>query len=189
MSVIFIGVIIKVVWFYCLFIVNVLQVLYQTIEKDLKDINLRVREASKNLRIERVHLIKLKVKEVLGKDVNISIKDVNTDVKVQPNLNDLHTTDGIGHPGLLSTMSEEELKKLLLVDDELAPPPSNSDIFGERLQALTNDLQEDQKRLQQQEEETHGKVKNHLQEKLQARRKRRARVNLEQKEAEAFKGK
>jgi hypothetical protein len=61
----------------------------------LKDINLRVSEASKNLRIERVHLIKLKVKEVLGKDVNISIKDVNTDVKVQPNLNDVHTTEGI----------------------------------------------------------------------------------------------
>ena len=86
-------------------------------------------------------------------------------------------------------MSEEELKKLLLVDDELAPPPSSSDIFGERLQALTNDLQADQKRLEQQEEEMHGQVKNHLQEKLQARRKRRARVNLEQKEAEAFKGK
>ena len=66
----------------------------------MKDINLRVSEASKNLRIERVHLIKLKVKEVLGKDVHISIKDVNTDVKVQPNLNDLHTTEGIvsSHP-------------------------------------------------------------------------------------------
>ena len=71
------------------------QVLHQTIEKDLKDINSRVSEASKNLRIERVRLIKLKVKEVLGKDVHISIKDVNTDVKVQANLNDLHTTDGI----------------------------------------------------------------------------------------------
>ena len=69
--------------------------LHQTIEKDLKDINLRVSDASKNLRIERVRLIKQKVKEVLGKDVNISIKDVNTDVKVQPNLNDLHTTAGI----------------------------------------------------------------------------------------------
>ena len=76
-----------------------------------------------------------------------------------------------------------------MVDEELAPPPSNGDIFGERLEALTNDLQADQKRLQQQEEETHGKVKNHLEEKLQARRKRRARVNLEQKEAEAFKAK
>ena len=85
-------------------------------------------------------------------------------------------------------MSEEELKTLLLVDDELAPPPSSSDIFGERLEALTNDLQKDQERLQEQEEEAHGQVKNHLQEKLAARRKRRARVNLEQKEAEALKG-
>ena len=84
-------------------------------------------------------------------------------------------------------MSEEELKKLLLVDDELAAPPSSSEIFGERLEALTNDLQKDQERLKQQEDETHGQVANHLQEKLQARRKRRARVNLEQKEAEALK--
>ena len=72
-----------------------LQALHQTIEKDLKDINSRVSEASKNLRIERVRLIKLKVKEVLGKDVDISIKDVNTDVNVHANLNDLHTTAGI----------------------------------------------------------------------------------------------
>ena len=69
--------------------------MHQTIEKDLKDINLKVSESSKNLRIERVHLIKMKVKEVLGKDIHISIKDVNTDVSVKPNLNDLHTTAGI----------------------------------------------------------------------------------------------
>ena len=61
----------------------------------MKDINLKVSDASKNLRIERVRLIKLKVKEVLGKDVHISIKDVNTDVKVERNLNDLHRTAGI----------------------------------------------------------------------------------------------
>ena len=74
-------------------------------------------------------------------------------------------------------MSEADLKKLLLEnDDELAPPPSNSDIFGERLEALTNGLQEDQKRLQQQEEEMHGQVTNHLQEKLQARRKMRTEI-------------
>ena len=88
---------------------------------------------------------------------------------------------------MLATLNEEDLKKLLLVDDELAPPPSNSDIFGERLEALTNDLKEDQERLEHQKEETHEQVTNHLQEKLQARRKRRARLNLEQKEAEALK--
>ena len=79
------------------------------------------------------------------------------------------------------------MKKLLLADDELAPPPSSSDIFGERLEALTNDLQNDQKRLQNYEEETHDQVTNHLQDKLAMRRKRRARRNMEQKEAEALK--
>ena len=88
---------------------------------------------------------------------------------------------------LLSTLSEDQLQALLLSDDDLAPPPSTSDIFGERLEALTNDLQQDQERLQNYEEEAQGQVTDHLQEKLAMRRKRRARRNLEQKEAEALK--
>lgn len=52
-------------------------------------------DASRNLREERVTLIKLKAKEVLGKDVDIKLKDVNTDVKVSPDLNQLATTSDI----------------------------------------------------------------------------------------------
>lgn len=120
-----------------------------------------------------------------GNDVHISIKDVNTDVKVETNRNDLHTTAGID-PALLATLTEADLQKLLLADDELAAPPSHSDIFGERLEALTNDLQEDQRRLENYEEETQNQVSHHLQDKLAMRRKRRARRNLEEKEAEAL---
>lgn len=47
------------------------------------------------LRTERVRLIKEKVKEVMGKDVDIAVADVNTDVKVDLNLNDLAMTEGI----------------------------------------------------------------------------------------------
>ena len=61
----------------------------------MDDINGKVKEASKNLRAERVKLIKAKVKEVLGKDVDIDVKDVNTDVIVNLNLNALAKTEGI----------------------------------------------------------------------------------------------
>ena len=61
----------------------------------MDDINGKVKEASKNLRAERVKLIKAKVKEVRGKDVDIDVKDVNTDVIVNLNLNALAKTEGI----------------------------------------------------------------------------------------------
>ena len=44
---------------------------------------------------ERLRLIKEKVKEVLGRDVEINLKDVDTDVNVKPNFNQLVTTNGI----------------------------------------------------------------------------------------------
>ncbi len=67
----------------------------QTITRDLDDINAKVKEASMSLRKERVRLIRIKVKEVLGKDVDIPVNEVNTDVTVDLNLNDLAKTEGI----------------------------------------------------------------------------------------------
>ena len=56
---------------------------------------MKVREAFKALREERVKLIREKAKEVLGRDVEISLKDVDTDVNVKPDFNQLVTTNGI----------------------------------------------------------------------------------------------
>ena len=73
------------------------QVVTQTISFDLSDINAKVKQASLDLRKERVMLIKAKIKEVLGKEVDLSedASNVNTDLNVQLNLNDLARTDGI----------------------------------------------------------------------------------------------
>ena len=71
------------------------KVVTQTISKDLEDINAKVKGSAMGLRRERVRLIKDKVKEVLGKDVDIAVTDVNTDVEVNLNLNDLALTEGI----------------------------------------------------------------------------------------------
>ncbi len=73
----------------------IIQVVSQTISRDLDDINAKVKDAAYNLRVERVRLIKIKVKEVLGKDVDITVNEVNTDVDVNLNVNDLAKTEGI----------------------------------------------------------------------------------------------
>ena len=47
-----------------------------------------------DLRRERVTLIKQKVKDVLGKDVDIHVSDINTDVK-GPFIHDIRITFGL----------------------------------------------------------------------------------------------
>ena len=87
-----------------------LQVVNNTIAKDLEDINSKVKESSKELRSERIRLIKVvtrkwdnikfkslkvKAKEITGEDIDIAVADINTDVNVEVNLNELARTEGI----------------------------------------------------------------------------------------------
>merc|ERR1712141_799701 len=165
------------------------QVVNQTIARDLDDINAKVKEASFNLRSERVKLIKIKVKEVLGKDVDIAIGELNTDVLVNLNLNDLAKTDGIDPKTLQElNLSKEELARLASLNDEdLAPQPSNDLIFGAQMEALKNEYKSDNERYQKTLNENQNKVQQSLQDKLASRRQRRARKNIEEKEKKALK--
>jgi len=161
------------------------QVVTQTISRDLDDINAKVKTASYNLRAERVKLIKIKVKEVLGKDVDVAIGEFNTDAVVNLNLNDLAKTDGIDPKTIEQlNLSDEELAQLAALnsDDELAALPSNADLFGERMEALQNEFKNDAERNQRILEENKNKVKSSLDDKLAVRRQKRARKNIEQKE-------
>ena len=144
-----------------------------------------MKEAFQALRTERVRLITEKAKEVLGRDIQIKIsdlKEVDTDVHVDPNLNQLVTTIDID-PDLLKTLNDEELEAILN-NDEIAPLPSNEEIFGAKMTAIANEFNEDKKRLQDLQMQTANKVKTNLDSKLAARRQRRARKNLDQKEVE-----
>ncbi len=67
-------------------------------------------------------------------------------------------------------------------DDELAALPSKEELFGEQLEAITNEYQEDMSKLEEAEKENKDKVAQSLQDKLAMRRQRRARKNLEEKE-------
>lgn len=161
------------------------QVVTQTISRDLDDINAKVKEASYNLRAERVRLIKLKVKEVLGKDVDVKIGEFNTDAVVNLNLNDLAKTEGIDPKTLQElNLSEEELAALAALNngDELAPPPNSDQLFGEKMEAIKKEYEDDNQRYQKLLEKDKAEMNRNLEDKLAARRQRRARKNLEEKE-------
>ena len=81
-------------------------------------------------------------------------------------------------------LSDEELAALAALNDgdELAPPPSNQELFGEKMEALQDEYQTDQERYGKIVSENQNKVESELQKKLAARRQRRARKNIEEKE-------
>ena len=85
-------------------------------------------------------------------------------------------------------LTDEELAKLAALNDgdELAPPPSNNELFGEQLEALENEYQTDMERYEKTLAENQNKVQADLQSKLAARRQRRARKNIEEKEKSAM---
>ena len=47
------------------------------------------------MRKERIKLIKQKAKEITGEDIEIDLVEINTDVKVDVNVNELARTEGI----------------------------------------------------------------------------------------------
>ena len=63
------------------------KVVHSTIAKDLENSNAKVHEASTDLRKERIKLIKQKAKEITGEDIEIDLVEINTDVKVDVNVN------------------------------------------------------------------------------------------------------
>merc|ERR1719402_140830 len=163
------------------------QVVNTTISRDLDDINKKVKEIAMALRRERVKLIKVKAKEVTGKDVDIAVADINTDVDVTLNMNDLARTKGID-PSLLASLTPDQLAALSAIsEDDLAPPPSQEEVFGKKVEELKSEFLEDKDRLEHQIAENQARTNASLEAKLAARRQRRARMNVEAKEAEAMK--
>jgi len=161
------------------------QVVQNTIAKDLNDINKKVKDSSMSLRQERVRLIKVKAKELTGQDLDITVSDIDTDITVMPNINELALTEGID-PSLLATLNAIDMDALKAISvDELAPPPSEEDIFG-KADELKDQYKEEAEKIIKQSEENKMRVVDSLQQKLQARKQRRARKNVEEKEREEY---
>ena len=81
-------------------------------------------------------------------------------------------------------LSEEELAALAALNngDELAPPPSTDQLFGEQMEAIKKEYEDDNERYQKLLEKDKAEMNRKLEDKLAARRQRRARKNLEEKE-------
>jgi len=73
-----------------------------------------------------------------------------------------------------------------LTSGELAPMPSNELLFGERLEALKKEYEEDKERLNNLQSENQNRQKQTLEDKLNARKQRRARKHVEEKEKSAY---
>ena len=87
-------------------------------------------------------------------------------------------------------LTDEEKAKLLAENlndgDELAPLPSKEELFGEKMEALKSEYQESKEKYDKDLEEQQNKVQQSLQDKLAARRQRRARKNIEDAEKSAL---
>merc|ERR1712012_1039278 len=160
-------------------------VVHSTIAKDLENSNAKVHEASTNLRKERIRLIQEKARDITGEDIDIDVGEINTDVKIDISTNELARTEGID-PSLLATLSAKELEMLRSVStDELAPPPSEEDLFGQ-IEMVKKQFEEENNQLNRQLEENKMRMNQNFQEKLAARRQRRARQKLEESEVEKY---
>ena len=82
-------------------------------------------------------------------------------------------------------LSKEEMAHLAsLTNDDLAPQPSTSDIFGAQMEVFKQEYEEDTNRYEKILENDRNEVQKSLQDKLAARRQRRARKKIEEKELE-----
>ncbi|KAK7069127.1 hypothetical protein SK128_004112 [Halocaridina rubra] len=157
--------------------------------KDLHEVNERVKNKTLELRRERVRLIQEKVKELWGTEIELDStlrfqdQDLEQIAKAAVSEGDVIRVDGdeldaerAGTPPPLS-------------DEELAPLPSNTVIFGKmyddyqkQLDDLSKQHQEEMEQFMREQESNTKKINDNLQDKLMARRQRRARMKVEETE-------
>ncbi|XP_071515294.1 uncharacterized protein synr isoform X3 [Panulirus ornatus] len=168
-------------------------VINTTIMKDLNDINEKVKAKTLELRRERIRLIQDKVRELWGTDIeldsNIRSQDMDLDMMSKLMFSDSQVIKLDG--GDLE--SERAGTPPLLSDDELAPMPSNTIIFGNmydyyqnQLNSLAKQHREEMEMFMREQESNARRINENLQDKLMARRQRRARMKVEQAQKNAL---
>lgn len=158
------------------------QVLNTTIMQDLAAINRQVRDTTLALKEERIRLIKQKVREIWGSDVQIEIED-----------------GGVGEmpvTGNVEEITEEDLAELneqYMAMDDLGPLPTTEELFGKSYEEFKQELDSMREQhetemsmfLREQDKQA-AKTRGDLQAKLEARRRQRAMRNLEMKQRHAL---
>ncbi|KAF0313359.1 hypothetical protein FJT64_016111 [Amphibalanus amphitrite] len=164
------------------------QVLNTTIMQDLNAINRRVRLTTQALKEERIRLIKQKVHEIWGDDVEIEIEEDKTpdEQHIAVDLNSI--TD----------VSDKDLEQLNdeymgLDDIDIGQMPTSEEIFGKSYEEFKQELdnmrekhETDMSVFLREQDRQAARTRGDLQAKLEARRKQRALRSLENKQRHAL---
>ncbi|XP_069944229.1 uncharacterized protein synr isoform X2 [Cherax quadricarinatus] len=169
-------------------------VINTTIMKDLHDINQKVMAKTLELRRERVRLIQEKAQQMWGTNIDLDTTLGTTSVDLDQLSRGL-VTDGQAVKVDGDVESQRAGTPPPLSEDELAPMPSNTVIFGnmydhyqQQLDNLARQHREEMEQFMREQESNTRRINDNLQDKLVARRHRRARMRVEEAQKKALSG-
>ncbi|GFQ66527.1 uncharacterized protein TNCT_386131 [Trichonephila clavata] len=166
------------------------QVLNTTISKDLAEMTEESKSKAQELRQERIHLIKSKVKEITGKDVDLDAGSLDTEAEdlaadeQVAKLFEVERLDGKNQNFLTANSAVPPAPTPVPVSD-LAPMPTNEEIFG-KIDELRKKHAVEMADFEKAQTINKARTTQGLQEKLQARRSRRSRMQNHEREIEAM---
>lgn len=166
------------------------QVLDTTISKDLAEVSEECKNKSVQLRRERINLIRMKVKEITGKDVDFdtdsAIDGEADDVMADEQVAQIFEADRIGaKKGFLMTDPRLSTLPTPLPITDLAPMPSNEEIFG-KIDELRKRHAAEMEEFKKAQTLNKARMVQGLQEKLEVRRNRRSRILMHERESAAL---
>lgn len=193
------------------------RVVEETISKDLAEVKKEFHEKYYELKEERMNLIKSKVKEKLGVELEMEVKrDEFVDDDSSAEEADIAKPGAVAKEEGDDQAPEPEDKEGLPAEappsgdgeapaeaeaggdsadappkpvplSELAPPPNQEDLFG-NIDQLKKQHEEELAEFEKQQELNKTRVEQGLQEKLRARRSRRRKMQAQEAEASALSG-
>ncbi|KAG8177962.1 hypothetical protein JTE90_014705 [Oedothorax gibbosus] len=164
------------------------QVLNTTIAKDLAQVSQESNDKAQELRQERIRLIRLKVKEITGKEVDADARSLDTeadDLAADEQVARLFEADRLDgkNSNLLTANSSLPPAPTPVPVSDLAPIPTNEEIFG-KIDELRKKHAVEMADFEKAQTINKARTTQGLQEKLQARRSRRSRMQNHEREIE-----
>lgn len=166
------------------------RVINKTIVTDLETVKRECAAKQRELKVERLNLIREKIREKAGDEVADKLKiaegsDEETETE-EAELVDLVEADRVSQAGdEAEEGTSDDTGPTPLPTEELAATPSMNDIFG-NIEELKKQHEEQMKQLTEQQELSKARANEDLQAKLAGRRSRRNRMAQQEAEMEAL---
>ncbi|XP_022258905.1 uncharacterized protein LOC106474942, partial [Limulus polyphemus] len=164
------------------------QVLNTTISRDLAQLTEECKTKTIELRRERIRLIRERVKELTGKDVDYDIDMDNDaeDAAADEQVAQLFEAEKVkGQNNYLAPEPPMPPAPTPVPLNDLAPPPSNEEIFG-KINELRKRHEAEVEDFKNSQAMNHARMEMGLKEKLNARRSRRNRLQAHTEEMQAL---